>query len=103
MGNVWNAVETHLHKHICLLECQKFHQLESVFADFFMERSFQYLVAGDRLSGRVEIYQSKPGSPSKGASELVASLRKLFLNFGIPEILSSDVDPSSLLLKHRIF
>ena len=66
---------------------------ESVFADFFMERGFHYLVAGDRLSGWVEVYQSKPGSPSAGASGLVASLRKLFLNFGIPEILSSDGGP----------
>ena len=66
---------------------------ESVFADFFMERGYHYLVAGDRLSGWVEVYQSKVGSPTAGAAGLVASLRKLFLTFGIPESLSSDGGP----------
>ena len=66
---------------------------ESVFADFFQNSGYHYLLAGDRLSGWVEVYQSKVGSPSAGASGLVAHLRKLFMNFGIPEILSSDGGP----------
>ena len=76
---------------------------ESVFADFFQNSGYHYLLAGDRLSGWVEVYQSKVGSPSAGASGLVAHLRKLFMNFGIPEILSSDGGPEFIATETQDF
>ena len=63
---------------------------ESVFADFFDISNYHYLVVGDRLSGCVEVFSTKPGSTSSGAGGLISHLRSLFATFGVPETLSTD-------------
>ena len=66
---------------------------ESVFADFFDISNYHYLVVGDRLSGWVEVFSTKPGSTSAGAGGLISHLRSLFATFGVPETLSTDGGP----------
>jgi len=66
---------------------------ESIFADFFLESGYHFLVAGDRLSGWVEVYSSPAGSSKAGSKGLIAHLRTMFATFGVPEILSSDGGP----------
>lgn len=66
---------------------------ECIFADYFDYGGCHYLVAGDRLSGWVEIFASPPSTAHSGASGLIASLRFLFATFGVPEELSSDGGP----------
>ena len=66
---------------------------EAVFADFFEESGHHYLVAGDRLSGWVEVYSSPVGSAKAGAKGLIAHLRTMFTTFGVPNNLSSDGGP----------
>ena len=63
---------------------------ESVFADYFDVSNYHYLVAGDRLSGWVEVFSSSKGSSNSGASGLQSHLRSLFATFGVPEKISSD-------------
>ena len=66
---------------------------EAIFADFFEESGYHYLVAGDRLSGWVEVYSSKVHSQKAGSASLIAHLRTLFTTFGILLNLSSDGGP----------
>ena len=66
---------------------------EMIFADFFSYAGFHYLLAGDRLSGWVEVYRSIHGSSKSGAKGLIVALRLLFATFGVPEELSSDGSP----------
>ena len=66
---------------------------ESIFADFFQEEGYHFLVVGDRLSNWVEVYSSPVGTAKAGSNGLVAHLRKMFATFGVPEILSSDGGP----------
>ncbi len=66
---------------------------ESIFADFFDYRGHHYLVAGDRLSGWVEIFQAAHGTAHAGALGLITALRTLFARFGVPEEISSDGGP----------
>ena len=66
---------------------------ESIFADFFDYAGHHYLVAGDRLSGWVEIFKSPTGTAKSGASGLISALRLLFSTFGVPEEISSDGGP----------
>ena len=63
---------------------------ESIFADFFELASHHYLVAGDRLSGWVEVFSSKVGSKDSGSAGLISHLRRFFATFGVPNELSSD-------------
>ena len=42
-------------------------------------------MAGDRLSGCVEIFTAPHGAASAGAQDLIAALRALFAMFGVPE------------------
>jgi len=63
---------------------------EAIFADFFLEGGHHFLVAGDRLSGWVEVYSSRVGSSSAGSSGVIAHLRSLFTTFGVPLSLTSD-------------
>ena len=63
---------------------------ESVFADYFDVSNYHYLVAGDRLSGWVEVFSSSKGSSNSGASGLQSYLGSLFATFGVPEKISSD-------------
>ena len=66
---------------------------ESIFADFFDFGGCHYLVAGDRLSGWVEICKAPHGTAQAGAQGLIAALRALFATFGVPEEISSDGGP----------
>ena len=66
---------------------------ESVFADFFEASGHHYLVAGDRLSGWVEVYSSPSGSSRSGSAGLIAHMRTMFATFGVPVKLSSDGGP----------
>lgn len=66
---------------------------EAVFADFFVEKGYHYLVAGDRLSGWVEVYSSRVGTSSAGSAGLISHLRTMFTTYGIPTSLSSDGGP----------
>ena len=66
---------------------------ESVFADFFDVSNHRYLVAGDRLSGWVEVFSAQTGSKSAGSSGLISHLQSLFAIFGVPHTLSSDGGP----------
>ncbi|XP_032225565.2 uncharacterized protein K02A2.6-like [Nematostella vectensis] len=66
---------------------------EAVFADFFDYGGHHYLVAGDRLSGWVEVFGSKAGTTLAGAAGLTRHLRSLFATFGVPEELSSEGGP----------
>ena len=66
---------------------------ESIFADFCYVADHQFLIAGDRLSGWVEVFSSKSDGPNAGRGGLIAHLRSLFAIFGVPFILSSDGGP----------
>ena len=66
---------------------------ESILADFFDFGGCNYLVAGDRLSGWVEIFKAPHGTAQAGAQGLIAALRALFATFGVPEEISSDSGP----------
>ena len=66
---------------------------ESIFADFFDFGGCHYLVAGERLSGWVEIFKAPHGTAQAGAQGLIAALRALFATFGVPEEISSDGGP----------
>merc|ERR1719494_100120 len=44
---------------------------EAIFADFFEESGYHYLVAGDRLSGWVEVYSSRVSSNQAGSAGLM--------------------------------
>ena len=63
---------------------------EAIFADFFEESGYHYLIAGDRLSGWVEVYSSRVSSNQADSAGLIANLCKLFTTFGIPLDLSSN-------------
>ena len=63
---------------------------EMVFADYFEFSGHHYLVAGDRLSGWVEVFRAPHHSALAGAQGLISSLRSLFATFGVPEEISSD-------------
>ena len=49
-----------------------------------------YLVAGDRLSGWVEVFRAPHHTALAGAKGLIGALRSLFATFGVPEEISSD-------------
>ena len=66
---------------------------ESIFADFFDFGGCHYLVAGDRLSGWLEISKAPHGIVQAGAQGLIAALIALFATFGVPEEISSDGGP----------
>ena len=50
-------------------------------------------MAGDRLSGWVEIFKSPTGTAKSGATGLISTLRMLFSTFGVPKEISSDGGP----------
>ncbi len=66
---------------------------EQIFADYFDFGGNHYLVAGDRLSGFVEVFLTRSGSSHSGAQGLIKCLRKWFRTFGVPKQLSSDGGP----------
>ena len=63
---------------------------EMIFADYFQFRGNHYLVAGDRLSGWVEVFRAPHHTALAGAQGLIGALRCLFATFGVPEEISSD-------------
>ena len=63
---------------------------ESIFAHFFDFGGCHYLVAGDRLSGWVEIFKAPHGTAQAGAQGLIAAPRALFATLGVSEEISSD-------------
>ena len=65
-------------------------QVSQTFFDF---GGCHYSVAGDRLSGWVEIYKAPHGIAQPGGQGLIATLRALFATFGVPEEISSDGGP----------
>ena len=66
---------------------------EEIFADFFDYGGRHYLLAGDRLSGWVEVFSSPASTHLAGAAGLVRHLRTFFGTFGVPVELSSDGGP----------
>ena len=50
-------------------------------------------MAGDRLSGWVEIFKAPHGTAQAGAQGRIAALRARFATFGVPEEISSNVGP----------
>ena len=48
---------------------------ESIFADYFTHGGHHYLVAGDRLSGWVEMFRAPHGTSQAGADGLIASFK----------------------------
>ena len=60
---------------------------------FFDFGGCYYLVAGDRLSGWVEIFKAPQGTARTYAQGLTAALIVLFDTFGVPEDISSDGGP----------
>ena len=66
---------------------------ELLFGDYFKLCSYNYLVAGDRLSGWTEVIQVTPGTKSSGAEGLCTALRILFATFGVPYEISHDGGP----------
>ena len=63
---------------------------EMIFADYFEFRGHHYLVAGDRLSGWVEVFRAPHHTALAGAKGLIGALRSLFATFGVLEEISSD-------------
>ena len=63
---------------------------KSIVADFFDLAGVHYLVTVDRLSRWLDITRAAPGSAGSGAKGLIACLRLLFADKGVPNILSSD-------------
>ena len=63
---------------------------QKIAADYFDLNGCHYLVTVDRLSGWIDINGAKPSTPASGAKGLIACLRLLFQDKGIPEELSSD-------------
>ena len=76
---------------------------EAVFTDFFKFAGYNYLLAGDRLSGWVEIYKAASGTSQAGSDGLIAALRSLFATFGVPVELSSDGGPEFIADKTEQF
>ena len=66
---------------------------EEIFADYFDFGGRHYLVAGDRLSGWVEIFPTPFGGTQSGARGLIRCLRQWFSSFGVPRELASDGGP----------
>ena len=66
---------------------------ECIVADYFESHGHNYLVVADRLSGWVEIFESRSGSSTSSAKVLIAHLRSFFRVFGVPEELASDGGP----------
>ena len=52
-----------------------------------------YLVAGDRLSGWVQIFKVLYGTAQTGAQDLIVALRALYATFGVPEEIYNDCGP----------
>ena len=47
-------------------------------------------MTADRLSGWASVTRAQPGSPNSGAKGLISTLRLLFADKGVPEVIASD-------------
>ena len=63
---------------------------ESIAADFFDLAGVHYLVTVNRLSRWLHVTRAAPGLAGSGAKDLIACLRLLFADKGVPHLLSSD-------------
>ena len=63
---------------------------KSISADFFDLAGVHYLVTVARLSGWINITRAAAGTSGAGAKGLIACLRSLFADKGVPETLWSD-------------
>ena len=70
---------------------------EYVFVDFFDVSNHHYLIAGDLLSGWVEVFSSSSGTSKSGAAGLISHLRSFFATFGVPVV------GQSKKMKHFLF
>ena len=77
----------------CTGASHSIYPFESIFSDFFDSSDFHYLIAGDRLSGWVEVFSSPVKTKNSGSHSLVSHLRSFFGCFGVPNELSSDGGP----------
>ena len=59
-------------------------------ADYFNLHGVHYLVTVDRLSGWLDITRAASGTPASGAAGLIACLRRVFADKGVPDTLSLD-------------
>ena len=76
---------------------------EMIFADYFEFRGHHYLVAGDRLSGWVEVFRAPHHTALAGAKGLIGALRSLFATFGVPEEISSDGGKEFVVAETKAF
>ena len=64
---------------------------QKVAADYFFIDLHSYLVYADRFSGWISAYHFKPGQSTH--KNLISTMRALFVDYGIPEELSTDGGP----------
>ena len=64
---------------------------QKVAADYFFIDLHSYLVYADRFSGWISAYHFKPGQSTH--KNLISTMRALFMDYGIPEELSTDGGP----------
>ena len=65
-------------------------RFQNIAADFFDLSGVHYLITVDRLSGWLDVTRAAADTAGAGAKGLIACLRLLFTDKGIPEVLSSD-------------
>ena len=58
---------------------------ESIAADYFDLNGVHYLVTVDRLSGWLDVTRAASGTLASGAAGLVACLRQIFADKGVPD------------------
>ena len=76
---------------------------QKIFADYFDYAGRYFLIVGDRFSGWSDVFGTPAGTIVTGANALVRLLRSYFATFGVPEEISSDGGPESILpSSHRI-
>ena len=76
---------------------------EMIYGDYFEFSGHHYLVAGDRLSGWVEVFRAPHHTALAGAQGLICALRSLFATFGVPEEISSDGGPEFVASETQSF
>ena len=76
---------TNLHHHHPHLK-----PFEAIFANFFDQRGYHYLVMGDCLSGWVEVLSLAAGTSLVSSAILVQNLPSFFATFGVPKEISSN-------------
>ena len=70
--------------------CEARMPFESIAADYFDLNGVHFLVTVDRLSGWLDVTRAASGTSASGVAGLIACLRQIFADKGVPETLSSD-------------